>query len=113
MGKHAAMSMTKSLTGLLAEILVAEGRLDDGALVSTIVPDDHVASITGCLARDPADELHLAAGWVAKCLDADPAARASLMKRRTLPSPVGAQGKPVGATTACRYLIKDMKSHTE
>ena len=38
-GKHAAMSMTKSLTGLLAEILVAEGRLDDKAKVSSIVPE--------------------------------------------------------------------------
>jgi len=38
-GKHAAMSMTKSLTGLLAEILVAEGRLDDTAEVSSIVPE--------------------------------------------------------------------------
>jgi hypothetical protein len=38
-GKHAAMSMTKSITGLLAEILVAEGRLDATARVSTIVPE--------------------------------------------------------------------------
>ena len=38
-GKHAAMSMTKSLTGLLAEILVAEGRLDDAAKVSSIIPE--------------------------------------------------------------------------
>ena len=38
-GKHAAMSMTKSLTGLLAEILVAEGRLDDTASVSSIIPE--------------------------------------------------------------------------
>ncbi|MEM1173828.1 MAG: serine hydrolase [Pseudomonadota bacterium] len=38
-GKHAAMSMTKSMTGLLAEILVAEGELDDTVLVSTIVPE--------------------------------------------------------------------------
>ena len=38
-GKHAAMSMTKSMTGLLAEILVAEGKLDDKALVATIVPE--------------------------------------------------------------------------
>lgn len=38
-GKHAAMSMTKSMTGLLAEILVVEGTLDDSALVSTIVPE--------------------------------------------------------------------------
>jgi CubicO group peptidase (beta-lactamase class C family) len=38
-GKHGAMSMTKSMTGLLAEILVAEGKLDDTALVSSIVPE--------------------------------------------------------------------------
>jgi hypothetical protein len=38
-GKHGAMSMTKSLTGLLAEILVAEGELDDTMLVSSIVPE--------------------------------------------------------------------------
>lgn len=37
--KHAAMSMTKSLTGLLAEILVTEGKLDEKALVSDIVPN--------------------------------------------------------------------------
>lgn len=36
---HAAMSMTKSLTGLLAEILVAEGTLDDTARVDTSVPE--------------------------------------------------------------------------
>lgn len=38
-GKHAAMSMTKSITGLLAEILVAEGRLDDTVKVSAIIPE--------------------------------------------------------------------------
>lgn len=38
-GKHAAMSMTKSLTGLLAEILVVEGRLDDRVKVSSIIPE--------------------------------------------------------------------------
>jgi CubicO group peptidase (beta-lactamase class C family) len=38
-GKHAAMSMTKSLTGLLAEILVVEGKLDESAKVSSIVPE--------------------------------------------------------------------------
>ena len=38
-GKHAAMSMTKSMTGLLAEILVAEGRLDENARVASIVPE--------------------------------------------------------------------------
>lgn len=38
-GKHAAMSMTKSVTGLLAEIMVAEGALDDATLVADIVPE--------------------------------------------------------------------------
>jgi hypothetical protein len=38
-GQHAAMSMTKSLTGLLAEILVAEGEIDDSAKVSAIIPE--------------------------------------------------------------------------
>ena len=38
-GKHAIMSMTKSVTGLLAEIMVAEGTLDDTALVAEIIPE--------------------------------------------------------------------------
>jgi hypothetical protein len=38
-GKHAAMSMTKSLTGLMAEILVAEGRLDPQAIVGELIPE--------------------------------------------------------------------------
>lgn len=38
-GQHGAMSVTKSLTGLLGEILVAEGTLDETAKVATVVPD--------------------------------------------------------------------------
>jgi CubicO group peptidase (beta-lactamase class C family) len=38
-GQHAAMSMTKSLTGLLAEMLVVEGTLDDSVRVAEIVPE--------------------------------------------------------------------------
>ena len=38
-GKHAIMSMTKSITGLLAEIMVVEGALDDSKLVQEIIPD--------------------------------------------------------------------------
>lgn len=38
-GKHAIMSMTKSFTGLLAEIMVVEGSLDDTALVRDIIPE--------------------------------------------------------------------------
>lgn len=36
---HGAMSVTKSLTGLLGEMLVAEGALDDTALVGDLIPD--------------------------------------------------------------------------
>ncbi|MDR3398843.1 MAG: serine hydrolase, partial [Pandoraea sp.] len=38
-GQHGAMSVTKSLTGLLGEMLVAEGVIDDTARVDTIVPE--------------------------------------------------------------------------
>ncbi|NVK86861.1 MAG: serine hydrolase [Gammaproteobacteria bacterium] len=38
-GQHAAMSMTKSLTGLLAEILIAEGKLNENAKVASLVPE--------------------------------------------------------------------------
>ncbi|AEY02280.1 6-aminohexanoate-dimer hydrolase [Oceanimonas sp. GK1] len=38
-GQHAAMSVTKSFTGLLAAVLVAEGRLDDSKRVAEYVPE--------------------------------------------------------------------------
>lgn len=38
-GKHAAMSMTKSITGLLAETLIANNQLDENALVKSIIPE--------------------------------------------------------------------------
>lgn len=38
-GQHAAMSVTKSFTGLLGEMLVAEGVLDENAKVAAIVPE--------------------------------------------------------------------------
>ncbi|MDN5787416.1 serine hydrolase [Pseudorhodobacter sp.] len=36
---HGAMSVTKSLTGLLGEMLVAEGRLDEAAIVGDLIPE--------------------------------------------------------------------------
>ncbi|HEY9039619.1 MAG TPA: serine hydrolase [Roseovarius sp.] len=36
---HAAMSVSKSLTGLLAQILVAEGTLDEAARVGNLIPE--------------------------------------------------------------------------
>ncbi|WP_235930312.1 serine hydrolase domain-containing protein [Sulfitobacter sediminilitoris] len=38
-GKHAIMSMTKSITGLLGQILVVEGVLDDTLLVRDVIPE--------------------------------------------------------------------------
>lgn len=38
-GLHASMSMTKSLVGLLAETLIAEGQLDENALAGDLIPE--------------------------------------------------------------------------
>ncbi|MFP2909146.1 serine hydrolase domain-containing protein [Pyxidicoccus sp. 3LFB2] len=54
-GKHAAMSMTKSLTGLLAEILVVEGKLDENARVSTLVPEIKGSAFASATVRQVMD----------------------------------------------------------
>lgn len=54
-GKHAAMSMTKSLTGLLGEILVVEGKLDDKALVSSIIPETRGSAFGSATVRQVMD----------------------------------------------------------
>lgn len=54
-GKHAAMSMTKSMTGLLAEILVAEGKLNEKALVATIIPELKDSAFGGATVRQVMD----------------------------------------------------------
>lgn len=36
---HGAMSVTKSLTGLMAEVLVAEGQVDETALMADLIPE--------------------------------------------------------------------------
>ncbi|MFE8072570.1 serine hydrolase [Marinobacteraceae bacterium S3BR75-40.1] len=54
-GQHAAMSMTKSLVGLLAEILVAEGRLDDSAKVSSIIPELETSAFGSATVRQVMD----------------------------------------------------------
>ena len=38
-GEHIAMSVTKSFVGTIAEMLIAEGKLDRNALVSTYIPE--------------------------------------------------------------------------
>ena len=54
-GQHAAMSMTKSFTGTLAEILVAEGTLDDTALVREIIPELAVSAFGDATVRQVMD----------------------------------------------------------
>lgn len=54
-GKHAAMSMTKSVTGLLGEILVAEGKLDDTLLVRDIIPEIGESAFATATARQVMD----------------------------------------------------------
>ncbi|TWI31275.1 serine hydrolase domain-containing protein [Paracoccus sulfuroxidans] len=54
-GKHAAMSMTKSVTGLLAEILVVEGVLDDSLLVSDIIPEVSASAFGSATVRQVMD----------------------------------------------------------
>ena len=54
-GKHGAMSMTKSLTGLLAETLVAQGQLDDTTTVESIVPELHDSAFGSATVRQVMD----------------------------------------------------------
>ena len=54
-GKHAAMSMTKSLTGLLAEIMVVEGDLDDSLLVRDVVPEIDNSAFASATIREVMD----------------------------------------------------------
>ena len=54
-GKHAAMSMTKSLTGLLAQILVTEGQLDETARVIDIIPEIEGSAFASATVREVMD----------------------------------------------------------
>lgn len=54
-GQHGAMSVTKSLTGLLGEMLVAQGVIDDTARVDTIVPELHQSAFGDATVRQVMD----------------------------------------------------------
>jgi len=54
-GKHAIMSMTKSITGLLAQILVAEGVLDDRKRVRDVIPEIGDSAFAGATVRQVMD----------------------------------------------------------
>ncbi len=49
------MSMTKSLTGLLAQIMVVEGTLDEAALVSEIIPELGASAFASATVRQVMD----------------------------------------------------------
>lgn len=53
--QHAAMSVTKSLTGTLAAILVAEGQLDDTRLVSDYLPELSASAFADATVRQVMD----------------------------------------------------------
>ncbi|MEO0690737.1 MAG: serine hydrolase [Pseudomonadota bacterium] len=53
--KHAIMSMTKSVTGLLAQIMVAEGDLDDTKLVREIIPEIDTSAFATATVRQVMD----------------------------------------------------------
>ena len=53
--KHAAMSMTKSITGLLAEVLVVNEQLDDTALVKDIIPEIGTSAFANATVRQVMD----------------------------------------------------------
>ena len=54
-GKHAAMSLTKSMIGLLAEILIAEGKLDERARVRAVVPELSASAFGNATVRQVLD----------------------------------------------------------
>lgn len=54
-GKHAIMSMTKSVTGLLAEIMVAEGTLDDTLQVKDVIPEIGESAFASATVRQVMD----------------------------------------------------------
>ena len=53
--KHAAMSMTKSITGLLAEILIAEGTLDETSTVRDVIPEIGASAFADATVRQVLD----------------------------------------------------------
>lgn len=54
-GLHAVMSVTKSLTGLLGEILIAEGKLDESALVGDVIPELKISAFGDATVRQVMD----------------------------------------------------------
>lgn len=102
---HAAMSVTKSFTGLLAAMLAVEGRLDPSAPVTQYVPELAGSAFGDARVRDVMD--------MTTCLDysedyADPEAEVwqYAVASNPLPKPAGYDG-PVGTTAYLQTLRPD------
>ena len=54
-GRHGAMSVTKSFVGTIAEILIAEGKLDESKLVSEYVPELEPSAFGNATVREVMD----------------------------------------------------------
>ena len=54
-GRHGAMSVTKSFVGTVAEILIAEGELDESKLVSEYVPELKPSALGNATVREVMD----------------------------------------------------------
>ena len=54
-GRHGAMSVTKSFVGTIAEILIAEGELDESKLVSEYVPELEPSAFGNATVREVMD----------------------------------------------------------
>ena len=90
-GKHAIMSMTKSVTGLLAETMVAEGALDDSLLVVDVIPEIEGSAFASATVRQVMD---MTTGVKYSEDYSDPNADVWLYSRAAspLPKPAGYEG---------------------
>ncbi len=88
---HGTMSVTKSLTGLLGEILVAEGRLKETALVREIVPELGKSAFGGATVRQVMD-MTTALDYTENYADPKSGVWAHASAGNPLPKPKGYKG---------------------
>ncbi|PRY92056.1 hypothetical protein BCF33_2749 [Hasllibacter halocynthiae] len=94
-GIHGAMSVTKSVTGLLAEMLIAEGALDETAAVTDLIPELEGSAYDGATVRDVLD-MRTALDYSEDYADPDAEIWAYAQAIDGLPAPEGYDG-PRGA----------------
>ena len=88
---HGAMSVTKSITGLLAEMLVAERKLDDRARVGTLIPELGKSAFADATVREVMD-MTTALDYSEDYADPDAEVWTYAKAGSPLPPPVGYRG---------------------